>query len=481
MMTMKKNNEIRLSFMTVVLPLVLLMGLAGPAWADELTDALEGFDENDSEAQGLTDILGGFEADGNTQSIDEIASASPSPFHLSGSAGVAGAVNLVSHRRPPDTNDRRGLAKLRGELGLTADLHLGGSWRARTAGQAFYDRAYALRGRDNYTDHTLDEYEHEAELGEAWLQGSPLPGLDLKIGRQIVVWGKSDSIRITDILNPMDRREPGMTDIEDLRLPVTMTRLDYSMDRWIVTGIAVHEVRFDKWPTYGSDYYTSASPLPEEEIPDFSLENQELALALSGTFSGWEASCYAAHVFDDAAHLELDSDGGNKRVHARITMLGTAVNLARGNWLYKTEAAFLTGLEFATLPGEEKSRLDTLAGVEYTGFTDTTISLEAANRHIFGFEDSMAAPPDSAEEDDFQWALRISRDFFHERLEGLLLVQAYDPLGQGGAVERLEFTVDLTDDWEATAGLVFYQSGDKPAFEDLNECNRLFFRLHYAF
>ena len=481
MLTMIKNNEIRSAAVTVVLPLVLFMCLSGSVWADELSDILGGFDDHDSEEQALKDTLGGFEADSGTQSADKVTSSAPSALHLSGSVGVAGAVNLVSHRRPPGTNDRQGLAKLRGEVGVTAELNLGGSWRARTTGQGFYDAAYALRGRDNYTDQTLDDYEHEAELGEAWLQGSPLPRLDLKIGRQIVVWGKSDNIRVTDVLNPMDRREPGMTDIEDLRLPITMSRLDYSFDHWTVTGIVAHEVRFDKLPAYGSDYYTSASPLPEEEKRSFALENQELAMAANGVFSGWEASFYAAHVFDDAAHLEMDSDGGYKRVHARVTMLGTAVNLARGNWLYKTEAALLTGLEFAALPGEEKTRLDTLAGVEYCGFTDTTISIELVNRHLFDFENAMAGSPDSAEEDEFQWAFRISRDFFHERLETVLLAQAYDPLGQGGAIERLEFTYDLTDNWETTLGLVLYQPGDKPSFNDLNECNRLFFRLHYSF
>jgi hypothetical protein len=486
---MKKNNKTWWPSMAAAPPLVLFVFLSGPigfagsgtVLADELSDILEGFYASESEAQELSDVLGGFEADGDIQPDDEVALSSPSPLHLSGSVGVAGAVNLVSHRRPPETNDRKGLAKLRGELDLTADLNLGGSWRARTAGQAFYDTAYSMRGRDNYTSQTLDEYEQEAELGEAWLQGSPLPGLDLKIGRQIVVWGKSDNIRVTDILNPMDKREPGMTDIEDLRLPVTMSRLDYSIDRWTLTGIVVHEVRFDKWPAYGSDYYTSASLLPEEEKPGFSLENQELALAVNGTFSGWETSFYAAHFFDDSAHVELGPDGEYKRVHARITMLGTAASLARGNWLYKAEAAWFSGLEFAALPGEEKSRLDVLAGVEYAGFTDTTIGLEAANRHLFGFCECLEAAPDSAKENDFQWALRISRDFFHERLETLLLVQAYEPLGQGGALERLEFTYDLSDHWEAAAGIVLYQPGDKPALEDMDECNRLFFRLHYAF
>ena len=36
-----------------------------------------------------------------------------------------------------------------------------------------------------------------------------------------------DNLRVTDVLNPMDLRVPGLTDIDDLRLPVTMIKLDY--------------------------------------------------------------------------------------------------------------------------------------------------------------------------------------------------------------------------------------------------------------
>ena len=355
---MNKTDKNRLTSFAITLLFFLSAWLPIPAFADEIDDVFQGFDAPKADASELSDVLGGFEDGSDEQFVEEIASSTPSPLYMSGSLGVAGAVNLASHRRPPGTNDRQGLAKLRGEADLTADLDLGGSWKARVAGACFYDVAYRLRDRDNYTTQTLDEYEDEAEFGEVWLQGSPLPGLDLKIGRQIVVWGKSDNIRVIDILNPMDQREPGMTDIEDLRLPVTMSRLDYSLGSWILTGIVVHEARFNKLPTYGSDYYSAVSPLPEEEKPNFALDNQELAMSVNGIFSGWETSFYAAHVFDDTAHVEMNADGGYKRVHARVTMFGAAVNLAQGNWIYKTEAALLTGLEFTALPDEEKTRLD---------------------------------------------------------------------------------------------------------------------------
>lgn len=449
----------------------------------ELDAVLEAFDppaEADSELQ---DILQTFDGPGESSGAEPPSNRKTAPgwLHLSGSFGLAGAVNLVSHRAPPEKIDLKGLSGLRTEMDLAADLDFPGSWRARVAGHAFYDWAYHVRGRDNFTDEVLDTYEKEAELGEAWILGNPLPGLDLKFGRQIVVWGKSDNIRVTDILNPLDKREPGMTDIEDLRLPIAMTRMDYGFGDWCLTGLVIHEVRFDKLPVYGSDFYAPPVPLPDEETPSFGFDNQEAGLALNGVFSGWDLSFYGAYVFDDNAQLEPSGNCGVKRRHNRLTMIGGAVNVVCGNWLFKSEAAWLSGLAFAVAPGDEKSRLDILLGVEYSGISDTTISLEAVDRHLFDYCARLGEGPERQKEEDFQWALRISRDYLHNRLKATLLANVFDALGQNGAFERAELSYDLNDHWELTAGLVLYQSGNKPAFQNMGDNDRLFIRLEYSF
>jgi len=449
----------------------------------ELDVALEGFDapaEADSELEGILEAFDGAGESPGTEPYPHQKTA-PDWLHLSGSATYAATVNLVSHRAPPEKIDHKGLSRLRTELDLAADLELPRSWRARVAGQAFYDWAYRIRGRDSFTHEVLDTYEKEAELGETWIRGSPVNGLDMKIGRQIVVWGKSDNIRVTDIINPLDIREPGMTDIEDLRLPVAMTRLDYGFGNWNLTGLVIHEVRFDKLPEYGSDFYPSPVPLPDEETPSCRWDNQEAGLALNGVFSGWDLSLYGAYVFDDDARLKPMGNDGFERRHDRLAMVGAAVNIARGNWLFKSEAAWLKGLTFAAAPGDEKSRLDVLLGIEYAGISDTTISLEAADRHLCDYNARLSEGPEWVAEDDFQWALRISRNFLHERLEATLLANVFDALGQNGAFERAELSYDLNDRWELSGGLVLYHSGDKPAFQDIGDNDRLFFGLKYSF
>lgn len=65
-------------------------------------------------------------------------------------------------------------------------------------------------------------------------------------------------------------------------------------------------------------------------------------------------------------------------------MFGPAANVAVGNRLLKSEAAWQDGFMFFIAPGEAFSRFDLLFGLEYSGIRETTISVEVANRHIDG-------------------------------------------------------------------------------------------------
>jgi hypothetical protein len=456
--------------------------------ADTTPDELEGFDDRskDTKEEKTTDeLLQGFDDDSKQsapeQPKDEVK---PSIFSLNGDVDVGASYNFAHDQPQGNETDWRGLSRLRTELNLELNAKFSGSWKARISGKGAYDFAYKIQGRDEFTDDVLDQYEKELELGETYLQGSLTKSLDVKIGRQIVVWGKSDNIRVTDVLNPLDMREPGLTDIEDLRLPVTMSRLDYYMGDWSLTGIAIHEIRFNKDPEYGSDFYPSSTPPPHEDKPDSDGENTEYAAAINGIFSGWDISFYWADYYNDRPHFELVLAGPPPQIewkHARLKMVGSACNVALGNWLLKAEAAYIDGFEFFNTPGKDYSRTDVLGGIEYSGFTDTTVNLEAVNRHINDFEDVLELAPDQAQEDEFQWVVRLTRDFLNETLKLTLLAATFGGTGQDGAFQRISAEYDITDSIEIEGGVVFYKSGDLARFSNIGDNDRLFCEIKYSF
>lgn len=445
--------------------------------------------------QPLDDVLKGFEEDKPTPRTGK--PDKPAKEEAGGLPGLPGWIRLgggvsqdISYNYAHDAprageTDHRGLSGLRSRIDLEADLKFSSDWRARFAGYGFYDWAYAIRNRDGYTDEFLDQYEWDADVGDAYIQGKLISGLDLKVGRQVVAWGKSESIRVVDILNPLDIRQPGRTDIKDLRLPVTMTKLDAYFGKWNLGAIAIHEIRFDKTPVIGSDFFTAPPPSPflpplGEEEPDEGFDRQEYALALNGIFQGWDLSLHGAYVFDDRPHLELTPTELRLR-HSRLWMGGLAANVALGNWLLKGEAAYLYGIEFFAAPGEKFSRLDALAGIEYSGFRDTTISLEAANRHLLDFDKRTKGSPDDASEDDFQTAIRITRKYFNETLEVTVLASTFGLDGKDGGFQRLQVAYDWTDSVEVTLGVINYMSGEKRQFQGVGDNDRVYARIDCRF
>jgi hypothetical protein len=272
-----------------------------------------------------------------------------------------------------------------------------------------------------------------------------------------------------------------MVDIKNRRLPVAMTKLDYYTGPWNLSGIVIHEVRFDKNPVYNSDFYPGKGPLPPEEDPDFSFDNQQYALALNGIFSGWDLSLYGAWVFDSRAHITEDLNGTLYREHSRVFMAGTTANIAFGNWLIKGEGAWFDGLEFATVEDEKFSRLDLMAGVEYLGFSETALSLEIVNRHLVDFEERLSLSPDIAQEDSIQTVVKLIRDFSNDTIQMKIILSIFGAHGEDGAFERFQLDYDLTDSVRMTGGVIFYQSGDEGALSSIEDNDRVFFELIYEF
>lgn len=413
------------------------------------------------------------------------ASEAEHPYRIGGELSLSAAANFAHDPPPPDQTDWRGLSRLRSMLAVELDAEPSKVLKLHASGYGFYDFAYGINGRDQYTDEVLDTYEKELELTETYALLTPLSSIDFRFGRQIVVWGSSDNLRVTDILNPLDLREPGLTDLEYIRLPVTMSRIDYYLNRWRFSGMAIHEIRFDKTPVLGSDYYPFSDPLPPEETPSSGGHNTEWAFSVNGTFSGWDVAVYAADHFNDTAYLAVEDPSAAEptavRRHTSLNMFGAAINAACGNWLFKSEAAWQDGFYYFSAPDETFSRVDVLVGIEYAGLKETTISVELANRHINGFQDRLRAEPDLEQPDSFQSAVRVVREFLNDTLTCTLLAMTYGPLGEDGAFQRLQVEYDLFDNLEVTAGVVLYQSGDLPEFRDIGDNDRIFGSVAYHF
>ena len=468
--------------------------------AQESLESLEsGFSEEEETSEesseeggeGLETLLNseslesGFEDSKEESSSETLDEEEDSFWELAGFLRVDGSYNFARTEKGPGEADYRGLNKLRRAMQLELSLQLPAQWRGFLSGQVNYDGAYGLKGRENYTQETLDTYEQEAEAREVYVAGSLLPALDLKLGRQIVVWGEADSIRVVDVLNPVDNREPGLTDLEDLRLPVTMSRADYYLGDWELTGILIHEIRFNKDPVLGAEFYPLPFKLPEE-TPDSGGANTETGAALKGRFSGFDLGFYWARVFEDQAHAEPTFSNGRPGIilrHSFITLAGVTGNLALGNWLLKSELAHVEGLRYFNTPGESFARLDGMVGLEFSGISDTTLSLELGDQHYLDFDDKLRQSPDGLRPDVNQTVMSYRGSFLREVLDVVAVMIFFGSQLEQGSLQRYSASYDVADAVTLGGGVVLYDAGagDNALLEFAKDNDRVFMDAKYSF
>ena len=118
-----------------------------------------------------------------------------------------------------------------------------------------------------------------------------------------------------------------------------------------------------------------------------------LDFAMTAKQLGIEAIEYVNIFFKDKADDSAYLTPLNQQAHQRISMMGGAFNKVKNSFLFKTEAAFFSNLRLSSFRQNgilientnEYQRLDLLAGLEYSGFRNTNLSIEVADKWIINY------------------------------------------------------------------------------------------------
>ncbi len=454
----------------------LMLGFDEPA---PLTAAPNNGTAEDTE---LDDLLGGFdeELDPHAQANTEENSLNEpeKSWDLTTLLSISSSYSYQQPEPVQGQADFTGLSRLKFKLLPELRYKFNENWDSVFSISTFYDAVYFLKDRNTYTKENLDMSENELEVRELYLRGTLTDAIDIKFGRQIVVWGKSDSLRVVDILNPLDFREPGMVDIEDLRLPVTMLKTDYYTGDWNISMIIIPEIRFNKMPAYGSDFYLGGNNrLPTEIIPE-DIKNPEYALAFIGNFVGWDLSLHFANYYDDQPHFVKSQPPSLE--HSRLSMMGVATNVAKGSWLFKSEAAYIDGLQFSN-SAKDFARADAMIGVDYNGIVDMIFSIEASNRRILAYDPALGTNFDNTQENESQISLRHNANFIHDKLKATTLITFFGRSPNDGGFYRTWLNYEIEDGMSIIIGGIIYQAGDSQLLKSMAKNDRVFIDYRYTF
>jgi hypothetical protein len=102
-----------------------------------------------------------------------------------------------------------------GALGENADLHAELNFVADPEAKGSHF--------ETHDDYSQTDYLRELYIDSVFGENSDI---ELRIGKQQVVWGTADGAKLLDIINPTDYREMAQNTMEDSRVPVWMAKLE---------------------------------------------------------------------------------------------------------------------------------------------------------------------------------------------------------------------------------------------------------------
>lgn len=239
----------------------------------------------------------------------------------------------------------------------------------------------------------LDSSRNELQFREAFLeyQGNIA---SIRFGKQTIVWGQADGIRLLDIINPLNFREFVLDEYDNSRIARTAltTTLPFSRGSELSLSILTEHAA-NRYPN-GQERFALAllpdlppdtpiqiSPLKE---PGQSLSESDYALRYA-TFAGsWDISFNLYRHYSANPRVRIITAEEGLQIHPtyeRNTLIGGSANNAFGDFVFRSELVYNTIQYYQSNDpshnfSEESPELQYILGADYSGLSDNLISAQ---------------------------------------------------------------------------------------------------------
>lgn len=309
---------------------------------------------------------------------------------------------------------------------------------------------------------------------------------DIRIGKQQIIWGKSDAVFITDLVSPKDLSRFLVPDFEELRLAATGVRANlYSGNHqlevvWLPLFTPTVQPAADSLWAPALPFPVQPTFLPSIK-PDLKLSNGEYFARYSWLGSSVDFSLMGGWFWNDTPSFSVVSKTITPSVgltalsvqgeYYRTASAGYGLSARVGPVVLKSEGAFYFNKRYqgniAIYPQgyTEKNAIHYLVGTDFS-ISGTTLGLQFIQEIILDHE---AALVDEAFTNTA--TLLLARSFARDtvRLEALTYIGFAAP----DALIKPQVTWKITDGMEIAAGGWFFL-GDSGAFGQYSDNSSIF-------
>jgi uncharacterized protein DUF1302 len=334
----------------------------------------------------------------------------------------------------------------------------------RVATRGWYDAVF--EATDRYPANVERDQKTELSLREAILT-LRATDVEVRLGRQQIVWGEAISTFITDVVNPKDFREFVLPDFTELRIPIWALDVVYRLAHGItLEGVWTPDTMPNRLPKQGAEFqfarvaYRFRNPVVRlpDDADEFSVARSEGGARLSVLREGWDV---ALLYYDQADKTPVffqrrvpqppapDVIGLEPR-HPRVHVVGATLGKSLDEVVIRSEVAATIGKRYDTTDPQDRDgvvrrdTIDYLVGVDYTFFGALDTSLQVSQKILAGSATNVArAGVDGLVSTAV--ALRLATGFLDDTLNPSVLVVV--------GANRGDLRVSPRLDWLATGSL----------------------------
>lgn len=265
-----------------------------------------------------------------------------------------------------------------------------------------------------------------------------------RVGKQQVVWGQADGLKVLDVINPQSYREFILDDFDDSRIPLWMLNVEIPVGGDDSLQLLwIPDLSYNEYAIAGS-VYQATSPLlvptlPEgyelavfhQNKPSSVIKDSDFGLRYTKFYQGWDLTFNTFYHFLDAPANYQFVEQNKVSIYGkyeRSHLIGGTASKAFGNFTLRTEIGYSSdsfhlldneSVNYITKQGIHQSAdISSVIGLDFQGLTDIFISAQWFQSYLLDGEIGLVR-----QQHDHTFSLMYNQNFSNEvwTFEGLIL------------------------------------------------------------
>ncbi len=339
------------------------------------------------------------------------------------------------------------------------------------------------------TDMELRELYLSTQLGKA----------HLTLGKQQVVWGKADGLKLLDVVNPQNFREFILDNFDDSRIPLWTVNAEISLGKSNLQFLWIPDRTYHLLPESGATFaFTSPLVVPQAppgvavdfrsiERPKNILTDSDVGMRLSTFWHGWDLTLnYLYHYADFPVlfqSLSITPSGAVVTVSPRYErnhLFGGSFSNAfgdltvRGEVVYNTDRFLLTRNRADSGGVTKSGEMAYVLGLDWSGLQDTLVSGQLFQSWLLNSTNDIVR--DTL---DTTTSLLFRRQFLNETLEAEVLWLRN--INEGDGLVRPKVSYELRDNMKVWLGFDVFHGNRNGLFGQFAQNDRLVTGIEIGF